>query len=328
MNKKLISMIGAGALALCTVIGGVMFSDMKTVASGTQITLSVESPTVEKDEEIKVLVNASSGEAMSYIHASVSYDAEKLELVETSSDQASGTNGEVFIYETLAYGEYERSYELTFKALEVGNADIRVKEGQIELYESLELIDVTTSSLPIEVMMSTTASDDARIKDMVVAGVPDMDEIFDPDVYEYDLEVGVSMEMFIYSATPMNRDSVIVAPEDLMLDVGDNYFEVHVTAPAGNEQVYVFNVTRLDHELETETETETEIETETIPETEIESVEETVLETETVNGTVLETETVPETVADEIVVPTPVVPEENETSGTELLDAQAIQVVE
>ena len=54
MNKKLISMIGAGALALCTVIGGVMFSDMKTVASGTQITLSVESPTVEKDEEIKL----------------------------------------------------------------------------------------------------------------------------------------------------------------------------------------------------------------------------------------------------------------------------------
>ena len=57
-------------------------------------------------------------------------------------------------------------------------------------------------------------------------------------------------------------------------------------------------------------------------------MEETVLETETVNETVLETETVPETVADEIVVPTPVVPEENETSGTELLDAQAIQVVE
>jgi len=322
MNKKLISMIGAGALALCAVIGGVMVSDMKTVASGTQITLSVESPTVEKDEEIKVLVNASSGEAMSYIHASVSYDAEKLELVETSSDQASGTNGEVFIYETLAYGEYERSYELTFKALEVGDADVSVTEGHIELYESLELIDVMTSSLPIEVLMSTTASDDARIKDMVVAGVLDMDKIFDPDVYEYDLEVGVSMEMFIYSATPMNRDSVIVAPEDLMLDIGENYFEVHVTAPAGNEQIYVFNVTRLDHELETETEEET------ILETEIESVEETVLETESANETVMEIETVPETVVSDLIVPTPIELEENETSGTELLDAQAIEVVE
>ncbi len=317
MNKKFISMIGAAALTLCLVVGGVVVSGMKTVASGTQITLSVESPTVEKDEEIKVIVSASSGEAMSYIKAKLTYDSEVLELVETSGVQLSGTNGEVHVYETLAYGENERNYELTFKALEVGSANINVEEGNIELYESLELINVSASSLPIEVVKNTTASDDARIKEIAVAGVKDMNSTFNPDVFEYNLEVGVSMEMFLYSATAMNADSVIVAPEDLMLDIGANRFEVRVTAPAGNEQIYVFNVTRLDHELEEESEVETVEETET----------ETVVETD--SETVVETESVQESETEAIeVVPTPMPVEESETLNAEPLEGQAIEVVE
>lgn len=322
MNKKVLSMIGAVAVALGLVVGSVVFTGMKTVASGAQITLSVDSPTVEKDEEIKVIVNASSGEAMSYVKAKLTYDANVLELVETSGNQVSGTNGEIHVYEALAYGENERSYELTFKALEIGAVSVNVEEGNIELYESLELVNISASTLPIEVVMNTSASDDARIKEMMVADVYDMDKIFDPNVFEYDLEVGVNMEMFIYSATAMNAESVIVAPEDLMLDIGMNRFEVRVTAPAGNEQVYVFNITRLDHEIErdveteseTETviETETEIETEALVETEMESESEIVIETSE-----SESELVP--------VPAPV---EDETFTAEPLEAVATPVVE
>lgn len=322
MNKKVLSMIGAVAVVLGLVVGSLVFTGMKTVASGVQITLSVDSPTVEKDEEIKVIVNASSGEAMSYVKAKLTYDANVLELVETSGNQVSGTNGEIHVYETLAYGENERSYELTFKALEIGAVSVNVEEGNIELYESLELVNISASTLPIEVVMNTSASDDARIKEMMVADVYDMDKIFDPNVFEYDLEVGVNMEMFIYSATAMNAESVIVAPEDLMLDIGMNRFEVRVTAPAGNEQVYVFNITRLDHEIErdveteseTETviETETEIETEAFVETEMESESEIVIETSE-----SESELVP--------VPAPV---EDETFTAEPLEAVATPVVE
>ncbi len=38
--------------------------------------------------------------------------------------------------------------------------------------------------------------------------------------------------MFIYSAVPMDEESVITAPEDLMLAIGENHFEILVTAPA------------------------------------------------------------------------------------------------
>lgn len=316
MSKKIISIIGAVALTLGLVVGGVIMMGMQTVASGTQMTLSVDSPVVERDEEIKVLVNASSGEAMSYIKAKLTYDPEMLEFVESSSDKISGINGEIHIYETLAYGEHERSYELTFKALEVGNVNVSVEEGVIELYESLDLIDVSKDVLEIEAVVNSGLPTDARIKKMAVIGIRNIDTFFESDVYEYHLEVGVDTEMFIYSATPMNRDSVIVAPEALALDLGDNYFEIHVTAPSGDEQVYTFHITRLDHVLD--------LEEETVLETEIETEEETVFDTmvETEEETEVETETETEIEIEESTVL------ESETLETELLDAEPIEVVE
>ena len=296
MNKKIISILGAAALTLSLVVGGVIMTGIQTVASGTQIVLSVDSPVVERDEEIKVAVTASSGEAMSYIKAKLSYDSEVLELVEASSDKVSGINGEVHIYETLAYGENERTYELTFKALEVGSASISVEEGTIELYESLEQIQVSESTLEIESIVNESLSSDARLSEMAVIGIRNIDTFFDPDVFEYDLEVGVSTKKFIYSATPMNRDSIVVAPENLMLEIGENYFEILVTAPSGDEQIYKFNITRLEEELPLETEA-----TETVTETEI---------------------LVDETVEDDELLATEMLDEE------ETLDAQAIEVVE
>ena len=302
MHKKIISIIGAAALTLGLVVGGVIMTGIQTVASGTQMTLSVDSPVVERDEEIKVMVKASSGEAMSYIKAKLTYDAEVFELVGTSSDKISGINGEIHIYETLAYGEHERIYELTFKALEVGVSNMRVEEGVIELYESLDLIQVSSAALEIETIVNSGLPTDARLKKMAVIGIRDIDTFFESDVYAYNLEVGIDTEMFIYSATPMNQDSVIVAPEALTLDLGENYFEILVTAPSGDEQIYTFHITRLDHVLEMETEEET------LAETEVETVLETVVETE------VETE-------EAIVL-------ESETLETELLDAQATEVVE
>ena len=117
------------------------------------------------------------------------------------------------------------------------------------------------------------------------------------------------MEMFIYSAVPMDEESVITAPEDLMLAIGENHFEILVTAPAGNTQTYIINVTRLDHELESETETETETESETEAETE------SAIETETETESSLESESapMPETAAGSET--------ESETLGEELLGA-------
>ena len=294
MNKKIISIICATVLTLCAVVGGVVFTGMQTNASGTQMTVSVESPTVGKDDEVKVLVTASSSEAMSYIKADLSYDPEKLELVGTSTDLATGANGEIQIIETLAYGETERTYELTFKALEVGATDISLYDAYIEQYESLDMLSLEGDSTSLEVVVNTAISEDARIKELMIAGVQKLEEKFSPDVYEYNVEVGVDMEMFIYSAVPMEEDSVITAPEDLMLAIGENHFEILVTAPAGNTQTYVINVTRLDHELESETETESETESET--ETVLESMTES--ETQTISET--ESETEGETLGEEL----------------------------
>lgn len=67
MNKKILSIIGVVVVAVSAVVGGIIFSGVGTNASGAQMTVSVESPTVEKNNEFKVLVKASSGESMSYV---------------------------------------------------------------------------------------------------------------------------------------------------------------------------------------------------------------------------------------------------------------------
>ena len=50
MYKKIISIIGAAALTLSLVVGGVIMTGIQTVASGTQITLSVDSPVMKKSQ--------------------------------------------------------------------------------------------------------------------------------------------------------------------------------------------------------------------------------------------------------------------------------------
>lgn len=307
ISKKTISIICAAVLTLCAVVGSIVFCGMRTKASGTQMTVSAESSTVGKDEEVKVVVTASSGESMSYIKADLTYDPKMLELVDTSTDLATGANGEIQIVETLAYGETERTYELTFKALEVGTADISLHDAYIEGYESAEMTSLGGDSTTVDVVVNDAISEDARIKEIMIAGVQKLDEKFNPDVFEYDLEVGVSMEMFICAIVPMEEDSVVVAPENLMLAMGQNRFEILVTAPAGNTQTYVFNINRLDHELETETESETESETETESalESETSNESESVEETESASASELVAETESETVS--------------ETLGTELL---------
>lgn len=299
MNKKVISIISAAVLTLCAVVGGLVFSGMRTNASGAEMTVSPVSPTVGKDDEVKVIVTASSSESMSYIKADLTYDPEKLELVETSTDLATGANGEIQIIETLAYGETERTYELTFKALEVGATDISLHDAYIEGYESAEMTSLSGDSTSLEVVVNNSISEDARIKEIMIAGVDKLEEKFNPDVYEYDLEVGQSMEMFICSVIPMEEDSVVLAPENLDLSIGENRFEIIVTAPAGNTQTYVFNITRLDHELESETETETETETESELETETSSETETGTESVSESETLSETETLGDDLMDE-----------------------------
>ena len=116
MNKKILSIIGAVVVAVSAVVGGIIFSGVGTNASGAQMTVSVESPTVEKNNEFKVLVKASSGESMSYVKADLTYNPEKVELVSTSTDLATGANGQIQIIEILPYGETERTDVLSCKA--------------------------------------------------------------------------------------------------------------------------------------------------------------------------------------------------------------------
>ena len=63
------------------------------------------------------------------------------------------------------------------------------------------MLSLEGDSASLEVVVNTAISEDARIKELMIAGVQNLEEIFDPDVYEYHVEVGVDMEMFICSVS-------------------------------------------------------------------------------------------------------------------------------
>ena len=294
MSKKKLSVICAAVLFICAVAGGFAWSGMKATAMETQMTLDISSSTVDRDDEIQVTVTASSGMSMSYVDAFLSYDPALLEFVDTSDDMATGGEGTIHIMENLDYGISEKSYVLTFKALELGTCQFDLYDVYIEEFDTLEMLNLSGQSATVEVVMNDQVSDDARLKELMVADT-DVDQIFDPDTYTYDLEVSQSMGILIFSTVPMAEGSTVTAPENLTLAPGLNVFEIQVTAPAGNTQTYTLNVTRLDHEKTAESESETE--TETI----LESESETLIESEVEETLSEESESLEETAIDESV---------------------------
>ena len=310
MSKKKISIICAVVLFVCAVAGGFAWSGMKATAMETQMTMDLSASTVDRDEEIQVTVTAASGMSMSYVDAFLSYDPTLLEFVDTSDDMATGGEGTIHIMENLDYGISEKSYVLTFKALELGTCEFSLYDVYIEEFDTLDMLNLPGQSAAVEIVMNEQVSDDARLKELMVADT-DVDKIFDPDTFTYDLEVSQSMGILIFSTVPMAEDSTILAPEDLTLAPGLNVFEIQVTAPAGNTQTYTLNVTRLDYEKETEAETETETETESETETE------TLLESETVTET--ESEVLTESEPEETI------PEESETVSESVSEETAAE---
>ena len=58
--------------------------------------------------------------------------------------------------------------------------------------------DLTEVKASLEVVVNTDISEDARIKELMIAGVQKLEEKFSPDVFEYDVEVGRTFYGFKY----------------------------------------------------------------------------------------------------------------------------------
>lgn len=290
MKKKLAVLLSLILIIGLSAIG--VTSREKAYAKEAQMYLEI-AETVKKENEFTVKVILNSDVELYSIDAYLSYNAELLEFV-PDNEKVTGAAGVLELRDTYKEETKNAVYELTFKALETGEAEIALTEVFLIDYADLDYIEVVPSAKHFEIGINKKVAADARLSELIFAP-GELTESFLPDKLEYEMHVGMDVEMIGVSAVPMEEGSIVELDMPEKLLPGENLVVVTVTALSGNVNTYIIKVYReeqddiledtvtedteadtiSDTEDQTSTEAATEITTEE-PTTEIDKTTETV----------------------------------------------------
>lgn len=244
MNKK----IGITAGLIGAAVIGAAGLKMTSSADSVNISIAASAPTVEKEETFQMTIEVSSDVAVQSLDSLITYNPEVLEFVSSSDDAVAGASGTIHIIDTFEEGASSAKYELTFKALEVGESEIMLGETIVQEYGSARLIDAASSPVSVSVETNDQISSNNTLSELLVYP-GELDEAFSPDVYDYHMTVGVETENVILSAVPADDEAVVLADIPETLIIGENTATIHVKALSGDEAVYTVHITRLSESL-------------------------------------------------------------------------------
>lgn len=254
--KKRISVI---LCLICAIAIGVTAFSVTSMASGATISISSDQQKVKKEEEFTVSVTVSSNVSMQNIDTMLRYDADVIEYLSCESMAVAGASGMIHIMEEFIDPMSTVTYELKFKALEVGSSDLSVSDTYISEAETFNVVSVTSDSTNVEVVTNRQESSESRLSELLIAP-GEMNEVFDPDTYTYTATVFADDETAAISAIPMDENAVVTMEKADVLNYGDNTVTITVTAPSGNTSVYTVNIYRdFANESETDAEDETAV---------------------------------------------------------------------
>lgn len=281
MKKK----IAAALCLICAIVCGVIVSGVTSRASSANISISMDSQTVKKEQEFNIKVTVSSDAAMQNIDTMLNYDPQVLEYVSSDSSAVAGASGMIHIMEEFLDPSQSVTYTLTFKALELGTSSMSVSDTYISEAETFNIVPVSSDSVSVEVITNKQESSETRLSELLIAPGT-MSQEFDPDVYEYTVEAAYEDENVAISAIPMDENAVVAMEKSDTLNFGENKIIITVTAPSGNTGTYTIIVNRAAVPETVEEMPETEV-----MESETESMESQSAESETISETVLDEET-------------------------------------
>lgn len=239
MKKKIVISLSL----VCTIVFGIVLAGMNSKASGADVNISIDQQTVKKEQEFSVQVKISSNAQMQSIDAMVSYDAQILEFISSDNTAANGASGLLHIKEEFLDGTVEAVYNLTFKALETGAATISVYDTLIEESETFALVDVVNRQLTIEVATNRSESAECHLSNLLIAP-GQLNQEFNPEVYEYTAEVPYENDAVAISAIPADENAVVTMEKPDILEFGNNLVTITVTAVSGNTATYTININR------------------------------------------------------------------------------------
>ncbi|RDU22129.1 cadherin-like beta sandwich domain-containing protein [Anaerosacchariphilus polymeriproducens] len=233
----------AAILSVLLLIGGVFGVVINGSAHEASIYVETIDGTAKRLDEFTVKIKIESPEPISMLHAYLSYNSDVIEFVSSNTDSIVGTGGTVKITDTYPEGATEEVYELKFRALELGISNLNLYDIKAEGAENAEAVQLLSKSSAVEVVVNRSEPSDARLYELLVANgklKPD----FNPNTYEYSIKVPYEVETFMFSAQPMNEESVVELEQKEKLDHGDNIILIKVTSPSGVIQTYTLNVYR------------------------------------------------------------------------------------
>lgn len=201
----------------------------------------VEAPdTIQKEKEFTVKVVVNSDVNLYSVDAHLAYDHTKLAYI-PENENVTGDAGVLEIKDTYAEETKQAVYELTFKALELGDVEIALSEVFLIDYSDLDYIEVNASAKQFQIETNEQVEDDARLSALLVAPGK-LDTAFAPDKMEYEVHVGMDAEMVGVSAIPMEESSLVEVDMPTVLQQGKNTIKIKVTALSGNTSTYVIYV--------------------------------------------------------------------------------------
>lgn len=259
--KKRLAIILTVVLVVCLSVAGIL-SGKKTYAKEAQIHLQIPT-SVKKENEFKIKVVLESDVDLYSIDAYLSYDAEIMEFVPENA-LVTGAAGVLELRDTFAEETKKAEYELTFKALDIGEAEVSLTDVYLIDYADLDYIEVVPSTKHFNIAVNKKEETDARLSELIVAPGK-FSESFSPNVFEYEMHVGLDVEMLGFSAIPMEEDSVVDLDMPEKLAVGENVITITVTSLSGKVNTYIIKVYR-EEIVEEMTEEKTEEITEELTE--------------------------------------------------------------
>ena len=245
MRKKLAVLL---TLVLVISLSVGTASHKKAYAKEAQMYLELPE-SVKKEQEFTVKVILNSDVNLYSIDAYLSYSTETLEFV-PDNELVTGTDGVLELKDI--YGEETKTaeYELTFKALETGTAEVGLTDVYLIDYTDLDYITVAPSVKHFDIGINKMVEEDARLEELIVAP-GELTEEFNPDQLDFEMHVGLDVDYVGISAVPMDEESVVGLEMPEKLVDGENLITITVTALSGNVNTYTIKVIRKDWPEET-----------------------------------------------------------------------------
>ena len=225
--KRIICVFTAVLLTLCAL-------SIPAFADSASISLSKSSVSVGSNVTVSVKYNASF--AMYAIDASITYNSSVLQYVSGGTNQGST----VKIVETLS-GETSKSFSVTFKTIAAGSGSVSFSakaSGEGDGSASAGTSVTVTAPQP---------SSNANLSSIKLSDGT-LSPAFKAATTSYSAKVKYQTEKITISANAAAGDSVVSGAGTFNLKVGDNSFNLTVTAASGDKKTYTVTVKRMSEE--------------------------------------------------------------------------------